>query len=135
MAAIRPEDITGLVLAGGRGSRMGGVDKGLQNHQGLPLAMFGFLAPFTGSLSPVTVLIGLTGGDGVEVYDVTGAQPRLLKKIPQYTRGSRHLRSVIQHGTPHKWANLLRVEADQRGGGAAWTSRSAITSRTGCPSW
>ncbi len=29
-----------------------------------------------------TVLIGLTGGDGVEVYDVTGAQPRLLKKIP-----------------------------------------------------
>jgi len=32
-------DITGLVLAGGRGSRMGGVDKGLQNHQGLPLAL------------------------------------------------------------------------------------------------
>lgn len=31
--------ITGLVLAGGRGSRMGGVDKGLQNHQGVPLAL------------------------------------------------------------------------------------------------
>jgi molybdopterin-guanine dinucleotide biosynthesis protein A len=30
-------DITGLVLAGGRGSRMGGVDKGLQTHRGLPL--------------------------------------------------------------------------------------------------
>jgi molybdenum cofactor guanylyltransferase len=27
------------VLAGGRGTRMGGVDKGLQNHQGLPLAL------------------------------------------------------------------------------------------------
>ena len=27
-----PDDITGLILAGGRGSRMGGVDKGLQNH-------------------------------------------------------------------------------------------------------
>lgn len=32
-------DITGLVLAGGRGSRMGGVDKGLQTYQGMPLAM------------------------------------------------------------------------------------------------
>jgi molybdopterin-guanine dinucleotide biosynthesis protein A len=31
-------DISGLVLAGGRGSRMGGVDKGLQMHDGLPLA-------------------------------------------------------------------------------------------------
>ncbi len=36
---IAPEDITGLVLAGGRGSRMGGVDKGLQNHHGMPLAL------------------------------------------------------------------------------------------------
>lgn len=32
-------DITGLVLAGGRGSRMGGVDKGLQTFRGLPLAL------------------------------------------------------------------------------------------------
>ncbi len=32
-------DITGLVLAGGRGSRMGGVDKGLQSFNGTPLAL------------------------------------------------------------------------------------------------
>ncbi|MDQ7744329.1 molybdenum cofactor guanylyltransferase MobA [Hydrogenophaga pseudoflava] len=32
-------DITGLVLAGGRGSRMGGIDKGLQNFHGTPLAL------------------------------------------------------------------------------------------------
>ena len=38
-SAIPIEDITGLVLAGGRGSRMGGVDKGLQNHLGMPLAL------------------------------------------------------------------------------------------------
>ena len=38
-AAIAPADITGLLLAGGRGSRMGGVDKGLQNFNGEPLAM------------------------------------------------------------------------------------------------
>lgn len=34
---IDPQHITGLVLAGGRGSRMGGVDKGLQQHAGQPL--------------------------------------------------------------------------------------------------
>jgi molybdenum cofactor guanylyltransferase len=36
--AIPIGDITGLVLAGGRGTRMGGVDKGLQLHRGKPLA-------------------------------------------------------------------------------------------------
>lgn len=35
---IARDQITGLVLAGGRGSRMGGVDKGLQLHRGVPLA-------------------------------------------------------------------------------------------------
>ena len=40
---IESADITGLVLAGGRGSRMGGVDKGLQNHHGLPLALHALL--------------------------------------------------------------------------------------------
>jgi molybdopterin-guanine dinucleotide biosynthesis protein A len=39
MAAIPTDQITGVVLAGGRGSRMGGVDKGLQNHLGMPLAL------------------------------------------------------------------------------------------------
>lgn len=34
---IDPLHITGLVLAGGRGSRMGGVDKGLQPYAGQPL--------------------------------------------------------------------------------------------------
>ena len=33
-------DITGVILAGGRGSRMGGADKGLQNFRGMPMAMF-----------------------------------------------------------------------------------------------
>lgn len=36
---IASQDITGLVLAGGRGSRMGGVDKGLQRFHGVPLAL------------------------------------------------------------------------------------------------
>lgn len=41
--AIAPEDITGVVLSGGRGTRMGGGDKGLQNHHGMPLALHGVL--------------------------------------------------------------------------------------------
>jgi len=36
---IAQEEITGLILAGGRGSRMGGVDKGLQNLNGMPMAL------------------------------------------------------------------------------------------------
>ncbi|MGE0073472.1 MAG: molybdenum cofactor guanylyltransferase MobA [Thiomonas sp.] len=36
---IAAADITGLILAGGRGSRMGGIDKGLQPWRGQPLAL------------------------------------------------------------------------------------------------
>ncbi|CAD6550660.1 molybdenum cofactor guanylyltransferase MobA [Paraburkholderia metrosideri] len=44
--------ITGLLLAGGRGMRMGGVDKGLQMLRGAPLAahVLTRLAPQTGAL-------------------------------------------------------------------------------------
>ncbi|HUL66117.1 MAG TPA: molybdenum cofactor guanylyltransferase MobA [Burkholderiaceae bacterium] len=45
-------DVTGLVLAGGRGSRMGGVDKGLQLLDGVPLVQHALrrLAPQVASL-------------------------------------------------------------------------------------
>ena len=36
---IHTEAITAVILAGGRGSRMGGVDKGLQNFNGVPLGL------------------------------------------------------------------------------------------------
>lgn len=36
---IAPQDITALVLAGGRGTRMGGIDKGLQTFNGKPLVL------------------------------------------------------------------------------------------------
>ncbi|MEO7401449.1 MAG: molybdenum cofactor guanylyltransferase MobA [Polaromonas sp.] len=36
---LHAEAITGVILAGGRGSRMGGADKGLQNFNGVPLAL------------------------------------------------------------------------------------------------
>lgn len=37
-----------------------------------------------------------------------------LSKVPQYTRNSRHFRSVVEHGTPRKILNLLRVEYERR---------------------
>ena len=38
---------------------------------------------------------------------------KLLRKVPQYTRNARHLKSVLQHGTPKKLANLARVEYER----------------------
>ena len=49
---IDSADITGVILAGGRGSRMGGVDKGLQNFNGMPMALHALmrLAPQVGEV-------------------------------------------------------------------------------------
>src|SRR3954466_7864666 len=49
---ISKDDVTGVILAGGRGSRMGGADKGLQNFRGMPMGMFTLLrlAPQVGEL-------------------------------------------------------------------------------------
>ena len=49
--------ITGLILAGGRGSRMGGIDKGLQNFRGLPLALQTLMRLQVQSLTLQEVLI------------------------------------------------------------------------------
>jgi molybdopterin-guanine dinucleotide biosynthesis protein A len=43
MAVFDPMQVTGIVLAGGRGSRMGGIDKGLQKFLGTPLALSAML--------------------------------------------------------------------------------------------
>ena len=49
---INQKEISGLILAGGRGTRMGGIDKGLQMHLGLPLAQHALerLSPQVGAL-------------------------------------------------------------------------------------
>ena len=52
MTVPSPSQITGLVLAGGRGSRMGGADKGLQRLRGRPLVQHALqrLQPQVGAL-------------------------------------------------------------------------------------
>lgn len=39
---------------------------------------------------------------------------KYLKKVPQYTRMSRHLWSLFKHGTPRKWVNLARSEIERK---------------------
>ena len=65
---IDPELITGLVLAGGRGSRMGGVDKGLQNHHGIPLALHALLR-----LQPQVGHLMLNANRNLGAYEAFGA--------------------------------------------------------------
>lgn len=64
---IALDDITGLVLAGGRGSRMGGVDKGLQPWLGEPLAMNALrrLSPQVGGLM-------VNANRSLDVYEAMG---------------------------------------------------------------
>jgi molybdenum cofactor guanylyltransferase len=65
---IDPEQITGLVLAGGRGSRMGGADKGLQNHRGVPLALHALLR-----LQPQVGALLLNANRNIGAYEALGA--------------------------------------------------------------
>ena len=54
---VQPGDITALLLAGGRGSRMGGVDKGLQPFQGQPLAQRALQRLRQQTLPPAAMLL------------------------------------------------------------------------------
>src|SRR5256885_4206305 len=75
---IPREDITGLILAGGRGSRMGGVDKGLQNHLGIPLAMHALLR-----LEPQVGQIMINANRNLGAYDSFGV-PVWPDALPDY---------------------------------------------------
>jgi molybdopterin-guanine dinucleotide biosynthesis protein A len=66
-AAMDPSLVTGLVLAGGRGSRMGGVDKGLQNHLGMPLALHAVLR-----LQPQVCRVMVNANRNLAAYESMG---------------------------------------------------------------
>lgn len=75
---IARDDITGLILAGGRGSRMGGTDKGLQPFHGMPMVQHTLarLAPQTGSLL-------INANRNVDRYAAFGA-PVIADTIPEF---------------------------------------------------
>lgn len=68
MPQISPQDITGIVLAGGRGSRMGGIDKGLQLHLGMPLAQHAL-----NRLRPQVGQVMLNANRNLDTYGAIGA--------------------------------------------------------------
>ena len=61
-------DITGIVLAGGRGSRMGGVDKGLQTFNGTPLALHTLMR-----LAPQVGQVMINANRNLAAYESFGA--------------------------------------------------------------
>lgn len=60
--------ITGLILSGGRGTRMGGLDKGLQSYRGTPLALHSLrrLAPQVGQTA-------INANRNLDAYEAMGA--------------------------------------------------------------
>jgi molybdenum cofactor guanylyltransferase len=77
-APIARADITGLVLAGGRGSRMGGVDKGLQPHAGTTLAQHA-LQRLATQVGPLRI----NANRHAEVYAAMGV-PVCADALPDY---------------------------------------------------
>ncbi|HSV83535.1 MAG TPA: molybdenum cofactor guanylyltransferase MobA [Ramlibacter sp.] len=65
---IAQADVTGVILAGGRGSRMGGADKGLQNFRGMPLALYTLLR-----LGPQVGEVMINANRNLSAYEAFGA--------------------------------------------------------------
>jgi molybdenum cofactor guanylyltransferase len=100
---IDPAQITGLILAGGRGSRMGGVDKGLQNHQGMPLAMHALLR-----LSPQVSEVMINANRNIGAYESLGA-PVWPDAVADYPGPLAGFLAGLEHGeTPY----LVTVPCD-----------------------
>ena len=75
---IARDQITGLILAGGRGARMGGVDKGLQNHLGAPLALHALLR-----LGPQVGEVMINANRNLGAYESMGV-PVWPDTLPDY---------------------------------------------------
>lgn len=103
---IARDDITGLILAGGRGSRMGGVDKGLQNHQGIPLAMHALLR-----LGPQVGQLMINANRNLGAYESMGA-PVWPDALPDYPGPLAGFLAGLEHcETPY----LVTVPCDTPG--------------------
>jgi molybdenum cofactor guanylyltransferase len=66
---VDKSEITGIVLAGGRGSRMGGIDKGLQIYKGTPLAKHAIQ-----QLQPQVGVVLINANRNLEDYGAWGKQ-------------------------------------------------------------
>ena len=100
---IDKQHITGLILAGGRGSRMGGVDKGLQNHAGFPLALHALMR-----LAPQVGATMINANRNLAAYESMGV-PVWPDALPDYPGPLAGLLAGLEHAqTP--W--LVTVPCD-----------------------
>ena len=105
-APLHVEAITGVILAGGRGSRMGGVDKGLQNFNGVPLALHTLLR-----LSPQVGDIMINANRNLAAYESFGVQvwPDTTTGLGDYAGPLAGFLTSMEHvATPY----LLTVPCD-----------------------
>ena len=89
--SLDTNDITGLVLAGGRGSRMGGVDKGLQNHLGMPLALHALMR-----LQPQVGALMVNANRNLAAYDSMGV-PVWPDSLPDFPGPLGGLLAGLEH--------------------------------------
>lgn len=96
-------DISGLILAGGRATRMGGVDKGLQLHLGVPLAQHALHR-----LRPQVAALLLNANRNLAAYQAMGV-PVWPDEIPDFPGPLAGMLAGLEHcSTPY----LVTVPCD-----------------------
>jgi molybdopterin-guanine dinucleotide biosynthesis protein A len=96
-------DISGLILAGGRATRMGGVDKGLQLHLGVPLAQHAL-----NRLRPQVAALLLNANRNLAAYRAMGV-PVWPDEIPDFPGPLAGMLAGLEHcSTPY----LVTVPCD-----------------------
>jgi len=65
--------MTGLILAGGRGARMGGIDKGLQNFNGTPLTLHTLMRLQMQTSEPLSQIM-VVANRNLSAYESFGVQ-------------------------------------------------------------
>lgn len=85
------DQITGVVLAGGRGSRMGGIDKGLQTFRGAPMALH-----VLRRLSPQVGSVMINANQNLGHYEAFGV-PVWPDEIPDFAGPLAGLQTALTH--------------------------------------
>lgn len=121
---IEPDDITGLLVAGGRETRSGGVDKGLQTHDGMPLALHAMLR-----LAPQVKAVMVNANRHLAAYESMGvavwpdALPDCEGPLAGWLAGLEHCDTpyllTVPCDAPHFPADLARRLAEALSAAAA----------------
>lgn len=86
---MKSGDVTGLILAGGRGQRLGGLDKGLQRFRGRPLVEY-----MIDCLLPVCQSLVISANRSLDQYGLYG-HPLVRDADPDFGGPLAGLRSAL----------------------------------------